>query len=286
MGSALSACCQHGVSGRQEEVVVAEPLSEADLEKGFDVLLDWFPALAADLNPHRQEIVEYVMHDRALVAGSGLDRVRLPGMCTNSKPSLRVEFDRMGQRTPLQIDTSGVVDELEDLAANKCLMNLLGFCVQATFFALSLCGLQIFGKPGGIVKAVEKQLNAENVHALRYLVQKYNETSDAVEKSLVLFELLQDFAKIGGLRAVLTEIANGMSQWDWIKTGVVAAAQITLWVATGGLGFVAKAAMCVLSAVELTISGKQVADCCFHGPEEKGSEHAAATRAAESSPVP
>ena len=42
-----------------------------------------------------------------------------------------------------------------------------------------------------------------------------------------------------------------MTWWEWVKTGMIAVAQIMVWFATDGVAFVAEAALSIMSAESL-----------------------------------
>ncbi len=52
------------------------------------------------------------------------------------------------------------------------------------------------------------------------------------------------------------------STWDWIKTGVIAVAQITAWFATDGVAFIAEAALTIMSAEQLIEDSVKAGQAC------------------------
>ncbi|CAB4033609.1 Hypothetical predicted protein, partial [Paramuricea clavata] len=78
----------------------------------------------------------------------------------------------------------------------------------------------------------------------------------------VVFFALGLIYNAGGFRAVFKAIKDEMSWWDWIKTGVIAVAQITAWFATDGAAFIAEAALSIMSAESLIEACIKAAQVC------------------------
>lgn len=53
-----------------------------------------------------------------------------------------------------------------------------------------------------------------------------------------------------------------MSWWEWIKTGIIALAQILAWFATEGVAFIAECVLVIMSATQLIQDAVACASAC------------------------
>ena len=72
-----------------------------------------------------------------------------------------------------------------------------------------------------------------------------------MNKAKALFKLLGGIYKVGCFSAVFKVLKEEMTWWEWVKTGMIAVAQIMVWFATDGVAFVAEAALSIMSAESL-----------------------------------
>lgn len=252
-------CCKHQTGADVEHI---GGMTEDELNKGLEQLMEWFPDEAPQLREYKHVVVVNLFRRTRPSPDAPVMQVKFASPTRGERhPDCSVEYWGESEAPEIRLlQTEKMTEEMTSEA--QCITKILIFCVQVVFFALGLAGLKIFGQPKGIAKAVGKQLSDKSIHGLKQLVDKFNEAESALGKARALFGILDGFRNIGGVTAVVHEIANHMSFWDWVTTGVVAVAQITAWMATGGLAFIAKAALSVMSAVELIKAGDQVSKCC------------------------
>ena len=82
-------------------------------------------------------------------------------------------------------------------------------------------------------------------------IRNFNEATDAMNKAKALFKLLGGIYNAGCFRAVFKVLKEEMTWWEWVKTGIIAVAQIMVCFATDGVAFVAEAALTIMSAESL-----------------------------------
>ena len=125
--------------------------------------------------------------------------------------------------------------------------------------ALSLLDVNV-PKTDAFVETVATKAGEPALLGFESVIKEIGEAydnKDVVGLGKSIFELLDGVHKLDVFDAIWDQVKEGMSWWDWAKTGLVAAAQFTAWFATDGVAFVAEVALVVFNAVELGVDIKE-----------------------------
>ena len=150
---------------------------------------------------------------------------------------------------------------LADQVFTPCTEAIAVFLVDVVLFVLNLAGLRL-PNGGPFAKAIILQLGEQRIRGFLKAITKFNLASNANEKAKAIFELVVAMYYADIFRAVFTVIKDKMSWLDWLTTGVIAVAQITAWILSGGAALIIKAALSIMSATQLLKDGIKAAKVC------------------------
>ena len=188
-------------------------LTREQINEAVDTLGKWFPEEAPNLEKYREAIVDHVVGGTELVSDSPLASVKF-----------------------------GNLTECEE----ACGM----VAADVVSFVFGLAGLHVSNEER-IRRAIIQELGWETLRGLSRMIHEFNEASGATKKAWVLFRLMCQIWKAGGFGAALKIIKSEMPWWEWVKTGLLAVTQITAWIASDGVAFVAEAVLSIMSAEQL-----------------------------------
>lgn len=211
-------------------------LNRQQLAEALDSMAEWFPEEKTRLVKHREAIIRHVLEGTAPGANSPLLR---------EKTTLMTNEMLVESAAPL----------------SPCLEAILMFVVDAVFFVLGLLGLHVSNQER-IARALFRELGVDTLRGLQRAIHNFNEAEGATKKAKALFAILGGIYKAGGFGAVFKVLKDEMSWWEWVKTGVVAVAQLTAWFATDGAAFIAEAVLSIMSATTLIEAGIKVDKAC------------------------
>jgi len=146
---------------------------------------------------------------------------------------------------------------------HDCDRAIIQFTVDAVLFALSLVGLKISNEER-LTRALIRELGPETLSGIGRLIHEFNEADSAYKKSKVLFEILKILYDDKVFSDVKDILVDEMSTWDWIKTGIIAMAQLVAWFLSDGAAFIAECVLVIMSATDLIEDGIQVDKKCKH----------------------
>lgn len=133
--------------------------------------------------------------------------------------------------------------------------------VDVIFFAMGLVGLHVSNQER-ITRAVIQELGGPTLRGFARAIHNFSTADGAYNKAKALFTLMGQIYRAGGFRAAFKVVKQEMTTWEWIKTGVIAVAQITAWFATDGAAFVAEAALSIMSAEQLIEDAVKAGKAC------------------------
>ena len=198
-------------------------LNTNQLNEALNQLADWFPEEATNLKNNRDAIIKCILEGTEPTPGSKL--LSLKSSAAHEPPAA------LPPLTPCE-EAIGVV------------------IVDAVMFLLGLVGLHVSNQQR-IARALLKNLSPDTLRGFLRDIRNFNEATGALNKAKALFKLLGGIYKAGCLRAVFKVLKEEMTWWEWVKTGMIAVAQIMVWFATDGVAFVAEAALSIMSAESL-----------------------------------
>ncbi len=207
--------------------------SKQQISAAIDTLAEWFPEEATNLKSNRDAIISYHDGDASPALESSLSRVE------KNEVELAVEIPKL---TPCEEACSVVV-------------------VDVIFFCFGLVGLHVSNQER-LTRAIIQEMGGETLRGLARAIHAFSTADGAINKAKALFTLAGQIFKAGGFKAAFKVIKSEMSWWDWVKTGVIAVAQIVAWFATDGVAFVAEAALTIMSAEQLIEDAVKAGQAC------------------------
>jgi hypothetical protein len=148
-----------------------------------------------------------------------------------------------------------------EISFTPCTEAIGVFIADVVFLVLGLAGLHVSNQER-ITRALLRELGEDTLRGFLRAIHNFNEAKGATAKAKALFTIFGQIYKAGGFRAVLKVIKDEMTWWEWVKTGVIAAAQIVAWVATDGVAFIAEVALNIMSAEQLIEDGIKATKIC------------------------
>ena len=215
--------------------------TKEQIGEAVDTLAQWFPEDAASFKRHRSAIVNHIYEGTNPSSGSELSSLKLQKIQVGA--DLLIEAVSLPGLTPCQ-EACGYV------------------AVDVVFFVLGLVGLHVSNNER-ITRAILRELGADTLRGLARAIRNFSEADGAYNKAKALFTLFGQIYKAGGFRAAFKVIKDEMTTWEWIKTGVIAVAQITAWFATDGVAFIAEVALNIMSAEQLIEDAAKAVKACF-----------------------
>ena len=211
-------------------------LTPEQINEALETLGNWFPEEAHKLAKHREAIVDHVIQETEPASDSPLASMEHEA----APPEM---LAKMPGLTPCE-EACGVV------------------VLDVVMFAFGLVGLHVSNQQR-IERAIIRSLGGETLRGLARAIKAFSDADGAMNKAKALFKLMGQIWKAGGFKAAIKALKDEMTWWAWVKTGVIAVAQITAWFATDGVAFIAEAAMNIMSAEQLIEDAvKAVKVCC------------------------
>lgn len=212
--------------------------NQQQVAEALDKLTEWFPEEKTNLEKHRDAILQCILD--------------------NTTP---------GPNSPLLLEKA--TQPVEGLflaqtalpALSPCQEAILWVLVDAVFFALGLVGLHVSNKER-VARALLRELGQDTLNGFLRAIQNFNEAEGALNKAKALFKIIGGIYKAGGFRAVFKVLKDEMTWWEWTKTGIIAVAQVTAWIASDGVAFVAEAALNIMSATSLIEAALKATKAC------------------------
>ena len=226
------------IAGRNYEMSKQNPTRE-QIAEAVDTLGKWFPEEAPKLAKYREAIIDHVVRKSEPAADSALATMKYS-------------------------ETRPVLVELPTLT--PCEEACIKVVVDVVFLVIGLVGLHASNEER-ITRAIIRELGGETLRGFSRAIHAFSDADGAMNKAKALFTLFGQIYNAGGFKAALKIIKDEMTWWDWVKTGLIAVAQITAWFATDGVAFVAEVALSIMSAEQLIEDAvKAVKDCNCNSP--------------------
>jgi hypothetical protein len=148
-----------------------------------------------------------------------------------------------------------------DQIFTPCEMASGGFIIDCFFFALGLMGIRVSNNER-ITRVLLRELGQNTINGLRATVVNFSNATNVFTRAKYLFSIISGTLNLTMLKSVLSQVADQMSTWDWLKASVIATAQLTAWFASDGVAFVAEAVIVLASAVTLIQSANNAVKVC------------------------
>ena len=144
---------------------------------------------------------------------------------------------------------------------HKCDTSIIEFSVDSILFVLSLVGLRVSNEER-LTRAVIRELGPDTLRGLGRVIHEFNEADSAYKKSKMLFEILKILKDDGVFSDVKDIVKDEMGWKEWLKTGIIAFAQLFVWFSTDGVAFIAECVLMIMSATDLIEDGYHVDKYC------------------------
>ena len=148
-----------------------------------------------------------------------------------------------------------------DTNSTKCNIDIITFSVDTILFAFSLVGLKVENEER-LTRALIRELGPETLNGIGRLAKEFAEANTALEKTRKLFSVLKLLYDSHAINAAIKIVKNEMSWKEWIKVGLLAAAQITAWFATDSVAFIGECVLVIMSADDLINDAKSINKNC------------------------
>ena len=212
-------------------------LTKERVSEALDTLAKWFPEEAQNFTKNRDAIVRHIVEGTEPASGAAL---------------LLVQSHPKAER---------LVSTLAEPPWTPCEEAIGVFLVDVVFLVLGLVGLHVSNQER-ITRALLRELGPDTVRGFLRAIRNFNEADGAYQKAKALFAIFGGIYKAGGFRAVFKVLKDEMSWWEWLKTGIIAVAQIAAWFATDGVAFIAEVALNIMSAEQLLEDGIKAGKIC------------------------
>lgn len=212
--------------------------NQRQLGEASNTLIQWFPEERTSLKKHRDAILQCVLTNKIPVLNSPLlfqEAILLEEGCFHAQNALA--------------------------ALTPCQEAILRVCVEAVSFEMSLVGLHMSNKER-VARALLRELGQDTLNGFRRAIQNFNEAEGALRKAKALYTIIDGICNAGGFRAVLKVLKDEMTWWEWTKTAIISVAQLTAWIASDGVAFVAEAALSIMSATSLIEAALKATKAC------------------------
>ena len=202
------------------------------LEPAFQEIQEIFPKEEPQIQEHRAALIEHLSNQSEPAPDS---------------PILKLNHSELISLPPVPITAC---DEAIAIAI-----------VEAILFLFGAKGLKISNEER-VARAIFRELGPDTLRGLSRAIVNFNEAQGAEEKAKALFALVGGIYNAGGFRAVLKALKHELSWWEWFKISAIMVAQLTAWLATDGVAFVAEVSLTILGATDLIEACAKVAQQC------------------------
>jgi len=216
-------------------------LAVSHIDKGIDILSQWLPDDAETIQAHKQKIIQLMLKNETPKSESPLHHI---GHHKSAAPTLILlaDLNPLDLLTPCELAIGEVV-------------------VDLVFFALGLAGLH-FQKNLNVTRALLKEMGDKVLNGFLSDIHTLAQAEGALAKAKASFPLLGGIYNAGGISAIIKAIDDQMSVWEWVKTGIIMAAQFVSWFATDGVAFIAEVSLSIMSAEGLIQDTIKATDVC------------------------
>jgi Fascin domain len=239
-----------GIKG--EEVVATaivmgntETFTLIDLENNLSAALDDFSELvrenAENIAKYRDRIIAHSLPGSPSVVGTDLVTVERPALAFGTLSE--DDYDYWNKLSPCEQKIAYVI-------------------LDIVMLVFSVLGLQAakeryLQRVGAVARGVP------NLNGLSGVVKDIKEAKTGLARAKACFKLFKQAVKVTMLKDILKEVLHDMSWWDWTKTSAIAIMQITIWLGSEGVAFIAELALVVMAFESLAEDSYEAAVTCF-----------------------
>jgi hypothetical protein len=154
-----------------------------------------------------------------------------------------------------------VADAGADFHLTPCMEACATVFVDMIFVGLGLMGIKVKNN-ARVTRTLLRELGQDTINGLPRLIHDFSNATSPLARAKILWSIFSGGMKASMLKAVLKELYDQMSWWDWTKSGVIAAAQIAAWVASDGIAFIAEVDLVLYTAEQLVEDAAKAVEVC------------------------
>lgn len=164
----------------------------------------------------------------------------------------------------IKADAKALVARNEFSVSRGCAIAILGVLVDCIGMCLAPLGISATEARVIANNAIE-EAGAEVINGFQAAVEAIANAKGVVNTSIAIASLFMQFIRAIGLKGFLASIKHSLPWYRWLIIGAIAAAQITVWVATDGLGLAAEIALETLAIATTVEDAIEAGDKCSAG---------------------
>ncbi len=210
-------------------------LTKTQIEQALDKISEWFPEEAESIGSNKEQLIDCIVNNKIL----GVDH---PLLLVKHSISTEQELIELPKFTPCE-EACGIVS------------------FDVVIFVFGLVGLHVSNQER-LTRELLRELGQDTLRGLARAIHNFSVAKSATNKAKELFAIMGGIWKAGGFRVAFKVIKHEMCWWEWVKTGAIAVAQITSWIATDGVAFIAEAALSIMGAEQLIEDSAQAVNVC------------------------
>ncbi len=204
-----------------------ENLSKSQVQAALDVILQYAPEEAQNIEMFKPEIIDLITSNAAPATNSILSTVQYASVITPEM--VMAENDML---TPCMKAVGVVV-------------------VDVVFIVIGLVGIHAKATDKAALYII-KGIPDNAFIGLRRAMAAIQRAEGIIDNGKALASFFGALYKMGCLRMFFQYLKNEMRWWEWLKTAIICIAQIIAWVATECVALAAEIALCVMQ-VEQTV---------------------------------
>ncbi|WP_350304605.1 hypothetical protein [Photorhabdus viridis] len=111
-------------------------------------------------------------------------------------------------------------------------------------------------------RALLKELGQDTLRGLLATIEDFKNATSLLDKAKIIWSLISEIKNAVGFSGIIKALKDSMHWYDWVITGVTAAAQLTIWFATDGAAFIAELALAGAAIATLGIDAANAVHVC------------------------
>jgi hypothetical protein len=248
-------------------------LNQESIENALDQLSQWFPEQAANINKYEDQLVQNILDNTTPEANTPLGKLAVKSVADAALPVVNPAVAAAANSKTAK-DIQGMVipgvalsqfedNELLDLSFlyTPCNLAIAGALVNSGFFVLSLVGLRA-SATDKLTRLFLEELGP-SINGFARLLENFKTAEGTYEKAKAFFKIAGGLYKASGFKVLIKAWAEQAEWYDWVVTGALAIAQLTAWLATDGIAFIAEVALSLGSAGAMVVSIANAVNTCM-----------------------
>ena len=235
--------------------------TKEQVSEGLDTLMKWFPQVATELQlvKNRELLINHILNNTVTAPSLELAPIqsgKKAEFFSGSSPTPSHELAHAQSEKKAESFSLSSLPELTP-CQNACGVVI----VDVVMFIIGLFGLRVSNEER-LTREIIRELGGDTLRGFARSIDTFSTSTGAYDKAKALFTLFGEVQNAGGFSIVFKVLKDEMSWWDWVKTGAIAALQITAWFASDGAAFIAEVALNIMSAEQLIEDSVKATKAC------------------------